>query len=124
MTNHDDSPCGTRGGCFVRRAGLYRTLAGGPLTARELAVRSGLPEAQISHWLAGQESGGYVVRDFATGSYQTWCDVRRNSYVAGGPGPGRLWAKLTYFRAMGHAVAGGGVTGTLFDSRSPAALAA
>ena len=31
-----------------------------------------------------------------------------------------LWANLTYFRAMGRAAFEGGVTGTLFDSRTPA----
>ena len=34
-----------------------------------------------------------------------------------------LWANLTYFRAMGRAVAEGGVAGTLFDSRAPTAVA-
>lgn len=63
---------------FGEQYGLYRTLAEGPLSAGELAERSGLPEAQVSHWLAAQESGGYIVRERVSGRYQTWCDIARN----------------------------------------------
>ena len=63
---------------FGERYGLYRTLAKGPFTAGELVERSGLPEAQVSHWLAAQESGGYIVRERVTGRYQNWCEIPRN----------------------------------------------
>lgn len=57
---------------------LYKILSSGPFTAHELAERSGLPKVLVSHWLAAQESGGYVVRERASWRYQTWCDIARN----------------------------------------------
>jgi hypothetical protein len=63
---------------FGERYGLYRTLSEGPFTAGELAERSGLPEMQVSHWLAAQESGGYVVHGRGGGRYQNWCEIPRN----------------------------------------------
>lgn len=63
---------------FGEEHGLYQILGSGPFTAHELAERSGLPEAQVSHWLAAQEFGGYIVRERVSGRYQTWCDIPRS----------------------------------------------
>jgi len=40
--------------------GLYKALATGPLTARELAAKTGTNERYIREWLANQAAGGYV----------------------------------------------------------------
>lgn len=63
---------------FGEEHGLYQILGSGLHTAHELAERSGLPKALVSHWLAAQESDGYIVRESASGRYQTWCDIARN----------------------------------------------
>lgn len=64
------------GVAFGEEFGLYTMIAAvGPISARDLALRTGLPRTQISHWLAGQERGGYVVRDCASGLYGTWSDI-------------------------------------------------
>ena len=49
--------------------GLYRELAKGPLTAKELAERTGTAERYIGEWLANQAAGGYVEYDAAGGKY-------------------------------------------------------
>src|SRR5688572_872691 len=46
--------------------GFYKALAGGPLTARELAERTGTAERYVREWLANQAAGGYVEYDAAT----------------------------------------------------------
>src|SRR6476660_1399587 len=52
------------------RLGLYRALAGaGPLTAVELARRTGVAERYVREWLNAQAAGGYVEYDGATGTY-------------------------------------------------------
>ncbi|HEX5202802.1 class I SAM-dependent methyltransferase [Paractinoplanes rhizophilus] len=52
------------------RLGLYRALADdGPVTAAELAAKSGTAERYVREWLAGQAAGGYVSYDPATGKY-------------------------------------------------------
>ena len=40
--------------------GLYKALAGGPLTAGELAVTTSTNERYVREWLANQAAGGYV----------------------------------------------------------------
>ena len=49
--------------------GLYRELGRGPLTAAELAARTGTHERYIREWLANQAAGGYTQYDAATGKY-------------------------------------------------------
>jgi SAM-dependent methyltransferase len=50
--------------------GYYRTMAdGSPITAGELAERTGTSEHYTREWLAAQAAGGYVERDSATGRY-------------------------------------------------------
>ena len=46
--------------------GLYKALAAGPLTARELASKTGTNERYIREWLANQAAGGYVDYDAAS----------------------------------------------------------
>lgn len=43
--------------------GLYKALAAEPLTARELASRTGINERYAREWLANQAAGGYVEYD-------------------------------------------------------------
>lgn len=53
------------------RLGLYRAMAGaGPLTAAELAARTGTAERYVQDWLDNQAAGGYVTYDPATGRYE------------------------------------------------------
>lgn len=63
---------------FGARYGLYELLAAGPVSAREVADWSGLCETEISRWLAGQETDGYVVRDEA-GRYRCWSFIKRQA---------------------------------------------
>ena len=53
------------------KLGLYRALAdGGPLTASELAERTGTAERYVLEWLNAQAAGGYVAYDGAEGRYR------------------------------------------------------
>jgi SAM-dependent methyltransferase len=45
------------------RLGLYRELATGPMTAAELARRTGTDERYVREWLGNQGAGGYVEYD-------------------------------------------------------------
>ncbi len=52
------------------RLGLYRAMADGtPVTAAELASRTGTAPAYVQPWLANQAAGGYLEYDPASGSY-------------------------------------------------------
>jgi SAM-dependent methyltransferase len=52
------------------KLGLYGTLAGaGPLTAAEVASRSGCAERYVREWLNAQAAGGYLVYDPDSGRY-------------------------------------------------------
>src|SRR5512143_2434763 len=52
------------------RLGLYRAMAGaGPLTAHELAERTGTVERCVREWLAAQAAAGYVTYDATTARY-------------------------------------------------------
>src|SRR6188508_259311 len=52
------------------RIGLYRAMAGaGPLTAGEIAERSGAAERYVREWLNAQAAGGYVAYHPATERY-------------------------------------------------------
>lgn len=49
------------------RLGLYKAMAGaGPLTARELAAKTGTTERYVQEWLCAQAAGGYVEYDATT----------------------------------------------------------
>jgi SAM-dependent methyltransferase len=51
------------------KLGYYRLLADGPLTAAQLAERSGTGEHYAREWLNAQAAGGYVSYDPASGAY-------------------------------------------------------
>ncbi len=49
------------------KLGLYKAMAGaGPMTAGELAAKTGTNERNIREWLSAQAAGGYVEYDAAT----------------------------------------------------------
>jgi SAM-dependent methyltransferase len=53
------------------RLGLYRAMAGaGPLSAKELAKRSGCAERYVREWLNAQAAGGYVGYHAVSGTYE------------------------------------------------------
>jgi SAM-dependent methyltransferase len=52
------------------RLGLYKALASaGPLTAAELAGRTGTTDRYVREWLAAQAASGYVTYDATTGRF-------------------------------------------------------
>jgi 2-polyprenyl-3-methyl-5-hydroxy-6-metoxy-1,4-benzoquinol methylase len=52
------------------KLGLYKALAeAGPITAKDLADRTGTAARYVSEWLASQAAGGYVTYDGASGCY-------------------------------------------------------
>jgi len=52
------------------KLGLYKAMAGaGPLTAQEVAERSGAAERYVREWLGNQAAGGYVEYDPASDRY-------------------------------------------------------
>lgn len=53
------------------RLGLYKAMAGaGPLTAAEVAGRSGCTERYVREWLNAQAAGGYVAYHRANATYE------------------------------------------------------
>ena len=51
------------------RLGLYRALAQGPASAKELAARTATAPRYVDEWLRGQAAGGYVDYDATTDQY-------------------------------------------------------
>lgn len=51
------------------KLGLYKALAGGPLTPAELAAKAKTDERYTREWLASQAAGGYVSYDEKTGKF-------------------------------------------------------
>lgn len=51
------------------RLGLYKALAAGPLTATQLAEKTGTVERYVREWLANQAAGGYVQFDADDGAW-------------------------------------------------------
>ena len=62
------------GGVMVslgNKLGLYKAMAGaGPLSARELAARTGCAERYVAEWLNSQVAGGYVDYHAVSGTYE------------------------------------------------------
>ncbi|WP_298235456.1 class I SAM-dependent methyltransferase [uncultured Azohydromonas sp.] len=62
------------GGVMVslgHRLGLYKAMAGaGPVSAAELAARSGCAERYVREWLNAQAAGGYVDYHAASGTFE------------------------------------------------------
>src|SRR6478736_6832216 len=51
------------------KLGLYKALAGGPMTPAQLAARTKTDERYLREWLASQAAGGYVTYDDKTGKF-------------------------------------------------------
>jgi 2-polyprenyl-3-methyl-5-hydroxy-6-metoxy-1,4-benzoquinol methylase len=49
--------------------GLYKALAEGPMTPKDLADKTGISERYAREWLAGQGASGYVNYDSAAGKF-------------------------------------------------------
>jgi SAM-dependent methyltransferase len=45
------------------KLGLYKALAGGPMSVAQLAAKTGTDERYVREWLASQAAGGYVTYD-------------------------------------------------------------
>ena len=52
------------------KLGLYKALAKGPLTAAELAVKTGTDERYLREWLASQAAGGYICYDESANQFR------------------------------------------------------
>ncbi len=53
------------------KLGLYKAMAGdGPMTAAELATKTGTHERYVREWLNNQAAGGYVSYDPAERTYE------------------------------------------------------
>ena len=48
------------------KLGLYKALAGGPMSPAELAAKTGTDERYVREWLASQAAGGYISYDEKT----------------------------------------------------------
>src|SRR5579859_2677699 len=51
------------------KLGLYKALASGPITAAELAAKTGTDERYLREWLASQAAGGYITYDDKTNQF-------------------------------------------------------
>jgi SAM-dependent methyltransferase len=72
------------------RLGLYKALAGGPMTSSELAAKTGTDERYLREWLSSQAAGGYVSYDAKTGNFSlsdvqafTLADENSPAYLPG-----------------------------------------
>jgi hypothetical protein len=53
------------------RLGLYRAMSiAGPISAKELAARTGCAERYVSEWLNSQAAAGYIVYHAVSGTYE------------------------------------------------------
>src|SRR5712672_1742402 len=51
------------------KLGLYKALAGEPLTSAQLAAKTKTDERYLREWLASQAAGGYVTYNDNTGKF-------------------------------------------------------
>ena len=51
------------------RLGLYKALAGGPMSSAELAAKTGTDERYLREWLASQAAGEYITYDEKTNKF-------------------------------------------------------
>ena len=51
------------------KLGLYKALAGEPMTPAQLAAKTKTDERYLREWLASQAAGGYVTYDDKTGKF-------------------------------------------------------
>ncbi|HKM91849.1 MAG TPA: class I SAM-dependent methyltransferase [Candidatus Acidoferrales bacterium] len=52
------------------RLGLYKALAGGPMTSSELAAKTGTDERYLREWLSSQAAGGYITYDATSHTFR------------------------------------------------------
>jgi SAM-dependent methyltransferase len=84
------------------RLGLYKALAGGPLTAGELADRTGTNERYIREWLGNQGAAGYVDFD---GDTDKWSMSAEQALCLADPnGPADMPGAYHIVEAMFHAL--------------------
>jgi ubiquinone/menaquinone biosynthesis C-methylase UbiE len=79
------------------RLGLYKALAGGPVTAAELASATGTNSRYITEWLRGQASGGYIEYDPATETYSL---TEEQAFALANP-DGGVYAPGAFVLALG-----------------------
>ena len=51
------------------KLGLYKALAGGPMSSAQLAAKTKTDERYLREWLASQAAGGYITYDEKTGKF-------------------------------------------------------
>src|SRR4029077_16024420 len=51
------------------KLGLYKALAGGPMSSAQLAAKTKTDERYLREWLASQAAGGYITYDDTTGKF-------------------------------------------------------
>jgi 2-polyprenyl-3-methyl-5-hydroxy-6-metoxy-1,4-benzoquinol methylase len=81
--------------------GFYKALKAGPLTAAELAKKTGTNERYVREWLANQASGGYVEYDGATERFSL--SPEQALCLADPNGPADLPGAYSLVRAFNHA---------------------
>ena len=52
------------------KLGLYKALAGGPMSSAQLAAKTKTDERYLREWLASQAAGGYITYDAKTRQVQ------------------------------------------------------
>lgn len=81
--------------------GFYQALKAGPLTAAELAKKTGTHERYVREWLANQASGGYVDYNAATERFSL--SPEQALCLADPNGPADLPGAYSLVRAFNHA---------------------
>lgn len=80
--------------------GLYKVLATGPMTAKELAAKTGTNERYVREWLGNQAAGGYVEYDAAAEKYSM--TPEQAMCLAHGNGPADLPGAYQIVRDLFH----------------------
>jgi hypothetical protein len=84
------------------RLGFYRALAPGPLSAADLAARTGTAPRYVEEWLRAQAANGYVACDGEAGTY--WLTAEQAFALTDPDGamyvPGAFQLALTTLRSI------------------------
>jgi 2-polyprenyl-3-methyl-5-hydroxy-6-metoxy-1,4-benzoquinol methylase len=82
--------------------GLYKALAGAPMTAEALAGKTGTDARYVREWASSQAAGGYVQYDAATGKFSLTEEQAFALATEGGPAfvPGAFQACVAALRAV------------------------
>jgi hypothetical protein len=84
------------------RLGFYRALAPEPLSAEELAARTGTAPLYVEEWLRAQAANGYVAHDEEAGTY--WLTAEQEFALTDPDGavyvPGAFQLALTTLRSI------------------------